>query len=134
MHRLSATYAGYVGWGLLMGGLSGLLGIGGGSLILPIVHLIYGLDMQAAIGTTLTAMVVGSAAGAVRHATYGNVNWGMAAALGVGALAGASLIGAPLAEALPSDLLKKLFGAFLCLVGLQMLGLFSWMAGLAFGG
>jgi uncharacterized membrane protein YfcA len=127
MHRISIAHLGYLLWGLLMGCLSGLLGIGGGSLILPVVHLVYKRSMQVAIGTTLAAMVVGSLAGAVRHATYGNVEWPMAVGMGLGAVVGASLVGAPLAEVLPSNLLSKLFGLFLCLIGLHMMGLFGWV-------
>ncbi|MCX7597483.1 MAG: sulfite exporter TauE/SafE family protein [Armatimonadetes bacterium] len=127
MHKVPVTQLGYLFWGVLMGGLSGLLGIGGGSLILPVVHLVYGRSMHLAIGTTLAAMVVGSLSGAVRHATYGNVDWPMAIAMGIGAILGASLLGAPLAEVLPSNVLSKLFGLFLCLIGLQMMGLFGWV-------
>lgn len=120
------THFGYLLWGLLMGSLSGLLGIGGGSLILPVVYLVYGRSMHVAIGTTLAAMVVGSLAGAVRHAAYGNMDWPMAVAMGIGAVIGASLIGAPLAEALPSSVLSKLFGLLLCIIGLEMMGVFGW--------
>lgn len=127
MHRISITHFGYLLWGVVMGSFSGLLGIGGGSLILPVVYLVYRRSMHVAIGTTLAAMVVGSLAGAVRHATYGNVDLPMAVAMGVGAIVGASLVGAPLAEVLPSNLLSKLFGLFLCLIGLQMMGLFGWV-------
>lgn len=127
MHKFSVGHLGFLFWGVMMGSLSGLLGIGGGSLILPVVYLVYGRTMHMAIGTTLAAMVVGSLAGAVRHATYGNVDWPMAVLMGVGAVVGASLVGAPLAEILPSSVLSKLFGLFLCLIGLHMMGLFGWV-------
>lgn len=126
MRKILPVHLAYIGWGVLTGAISGLLGIGGGSLLLPVIHLIYKRDMQVAIGTTLMAIMLGTMSGAIRHATFGNVDWVMAITLGVGAIAGASLIGAPLAEALPSSLLSKLFGGFLCFVGLNMLGVFSW--------
>lgn len=127
MHKIPVAQFGYLLWGVVMGSFSGLLGIGGGSLILPVVYLVYGRTMHVAIGTTLAAMVVGSLAGAVRHATYGNVDWPMAVVMGLGAVVGASLVGAPLAEILPSGVLSRLFGLSLCLIGLHMMGLFGWV-------
>jgi hypothetical protein len=121
---LPTVALGYLFWGVLMGTLSACLGIGGGVLITPAIFLLYGKTMQVAVGTTLAAMVLGSFAGAARHASYGNVDWPMALGLGVGAALGATLIGAPLAQRIPSDLLARAFGVVMCLFGLHMMGVF----------
>jgi uncharacterized membrane protein YfcA len=36
-------------------------------------------------------------------------------------------VGAPLANALPADLLKKIFGIFIIIVGLRMAGFYAWI-------
>jgi uncharacterized membrane protein YfcA len=126
--QVIALLAGAVGFGLVTGFLSGLLGVGGGIIMVPLLHLVYGREMQVAVGTSLAAMVAGALAGMVRHAGFGNVDWPLAAGLGIGTLLGAYLLGAPLAEAIPSELLRRLFGGLMCLVGLHMVGLFDWLA------
>ena len=128
MKFLSPLALGYIGLGVLMGTLSACLGIGGGVLITPAIFFFYGKTMQVAVGTTLAAMVLGSLAGAARHASYGNVDWPMAIGLGVGAAVGASLIGAPLAQKIPSDILARVFGVVMCLFGLHMMGAFTAIA------
>jgi hypothetical protein len=122
---LTPVALGYVFFGVLMGSLSACLGIGGGVLITPAIFFFYGKTMQVAVGTTLAAMVLGSLAGAARHATYGNVDYPMALGLGIGAAIGAVCIGAPLAQRIPSDVLARIFGVVMCLFGLHMMGAFT---------
>ncbi len=107
--------------GLLTGTLSGLLGIGGGVIMVPVLHLAFSKPMQIAVGTSLAAMVLGALAGAVRHASYGNIDWLVALGLALGTVTGAYCIGAPLCEALPSATLRKIFGVVMCLFGLRMI-------------
>ena len=57
----------------------------------------------------------------------GYVNWNYVAILAVGAVIGSTWLGAPAALALPVDVLKKVFGVFVILVGLRMLGVFVWL-------
>ncbi len=116
--------------GLVVGLMSALLGIGGGVLMVPVLHLAFGKDMQTAVGTSLAAMVLGSLAGAARHAGFANIDWTLAAGLGAGAVVGAYAVGAPLAEALPSDVLRKAFGILMLVFGLRMIGVFEWVAAL----
>jgi uncharacterized membrane protein YfcA len=121
----STATLGYLGLGVLMGALSACLGIGGGVLITPAIFLLYGKSMQVAVGTSLAAMVFGSLAGAARHASFGNVDWPIAIGIGVGAVLGAALIGAPLAQKIPSAVLAKVFGVVMCAFGLRMIGVYS---------
>jgi len=60
----------------------------------------------------------------------GYVNWNYVAILSVGAVIGSTWLGAPLALYLPVEWLKKLFGVFIVIVGLRMLGVFALIGGL----
>ena len=61
--------------GLLVGFLTGLLGVGGGFLITPALTLFLGLRMKQAVGSSLAIIVVNSAAGFGAHAAGFTVNW-----------------------------------------------------------
>lgn len=60
----------------------------------------------------------------------GYVNWNYVAILAVGAVIGSTWLGAPAALALPVDLLKKIFGLFVIIVGLRMVGAFALIGSL----
>ncbi len=124
-------FAAYVGVGATVGVISGLFGIGGGILMVPAIVFIWTREMQTAVGTSLAVMVPTALAGVVRHhVSFANVDFRLAAALAAGAVIGTTLIGAPLAEALPEDTLKKLFGILMVIAGLKMTGVLDWVWGL----
>ncbi len=127
MDKLPAILS-YLGVGLTVGILSALLGIGGGVLLVPALLFIWACSMHTAIGTSLAVISVGSLAAAIRHLMLGNVNLGLAGALAIGMAVGSFFIGAPLAEMLPGETLKKIFGVILVVVGLRMIGLFPYLA------
>ncbi|HEY0507217.1 MAG TPA: sulfite exporter TauE/SafE family protein [Blastococcus sp.] len=54
--------------GLVVGFLTGLLGVGGGFLIIPVLVIVLGLTMEVAVGTSLLIVAVNSAAGFAAHA------------------------------------------------------------------
>jgi uncharacterized protein len=116
-----------LGVGLVVGFLSGLLGIGGGVLMVPALLYLWKHDMQTAVGTSLAAMIPTALAGSLRHCTYGNVDWQAALVLALGAVGGAYLLGAPLAEHVPSELLKRIFGVVIVIFGLHMTGVGEWL-------
>jgi len=118
----------FLGVGLTVGTVSALLGIGGGVLLVPALVFIWACSMHTAIGTSLAVITVGSLAAATRHYMLGNVNIPLAGALAVGAVVGSFFIGAPLAEMVPGETLKKIFGVLLVVFGLQMIGLFPYLA------
>ena len=60
----------------------------------------------------------------------GYVNWNYVAIMAVGAVIGSTWLGAPLAVALPAALLKQIFGAFIIIVGLRMVGAFALIGAL----
>ena len=118
----------YLGVGLTVGIISATLGIGGGVLLVPALLFIWACSMHTAIGTSLAVIAVGSLAAATRHFMLGNVDLPLAGALAVGMVVGGFFIGAPLAEMLPGEILKKIFGVLLVVVGLRMIGLFPYLA------
>ena len=118
--------------GVCVGILSGLLGVGGGILMVPAILHFWpsGAEnevMKRAVATSLAVMVPVSAAGAVRHYMYGNVDLVVTAGLAVGAIIGTIFIGAPLANILPSATLKKIFGVMLIVFGLNMVGALNFL-------
>lgn len=112
--------------GALAGMFAGLLGIGGGAIIVPVLALFFehqGTNpdavMQAAIGTSLATIVFTAIASVRAHQARGAVRWPVFWQLTPGIVAGA-IVGANIAHRLPGHFLKTLFGVFLLLVALQM--------------
>jgi uncharacterized membrane protein YfcA len=98
--------------GLVIGILSGLVGLGGGIFIVPLLVIAFGLSNRAAQGTSLVAILPAAAIGAVIHHANGDVQVrtaGTIAAAGVPA----AVAGALLALWLPQRALLGLFGVFL---------------------
>ncbi|MFQ6098530.1 MAG: sulfite exporter TauE/SafE family protein [Armatimonadota bacterium] len=117
----------YAGVGLVVGTIASLFGIGGGILIVPICLSIFRVeDAQHAVGTSCAAIVLISLAGALKHYRLGNVDLDIAAGIALGAALPAFFIGPSIAESLPSDTLKRLFGVFAVLMGLHYAGAYKW--------
>lgn len=107
--------------GFVAGVLGGMVGIGGGILIVPV--LLYTQDAiseRGAIATSLAAMVPMSIAAATRHHHYGNLRLHEGLALGVLGIAGAA-VGATLAEVLPETVLRVGFALIMVVIAGQML-------------
>ncbi len=109
-----------VGLGFFGGAASGLLGIGGGILLVPIMALVLFMPMHAVVATSMFTMVFTSLSGVVQHWTLGNVNFEYALLLAVGALVGAQ-VGAWLCRRTSSEKLSLIFAVLVLLVSLQMI-------------
>jgi len=111
----------YIGLGLMAGVASGFLGIGGGSILIPVLVYLFGLTQHQAQGTTLAIMIppIGLLA-AWKYYSEGNVKLNMAAFICIGFLVG-GLIGAIFVHKVPAPVLKKVFGIFLFLVSINMI-------------
>jgi uncharacterized membrane protein YfcA len=105
--------------GLVAGVLAGLFGVGGGILFVPTLTLVLGLTQLHAEATSLLAVLPTACAGVWRQRRYGNVRWRAALVLGVAAVAGVEG-GVQIAEALPQHALRKLFGALMLAVAVQI--------------
>jgi uncharacterized membrane protein YfcA len=119
---VSALLVAYIGLGL--GFLSGLLGIGGGVALMPVLVYGFGFPIQQAAGTGIVMLYVVAVYGTVSHAVHGHVNLHLALALLVGATPSAQL-GARLTARLPAARLRRAF-AF---VVLATAGAVAWNLG-----
>jgi uncharacterized protein len=97
--------------GFLVGGLTGLLGIGGGFLIVPALYLWTKLTMKMVIGTTLLIITINSLFSFLTSYSAASIDWGLLLKFSAGASLGI-LIGIRVAEKITGDYLKKIFGWF----------------------
>ncbi|TVQ45810.1 MAG: sulfite exporter TauE/SafE family protein [Gloeocapsa sp. DLM2.Bin57] len=110
----------YLGLGLAAGTLSGLIGIGGGILIVPTLVFLFKFSQQEAQGTSLAMMI--PPIGLLAVWTYyqqGYVNLKVAVLMCIGFVIG-GLLGAKIALAIPKEMLGRVFGVALILVGVKM--------------
>ncbi|HEX3509775.1 MAG TPA: sulfite exporter TauE/SafE family protein [Solirubrobacteraceae bacterium] len=106
--------------GTLAGLFSGLFGVGGGAVLVPLLVLWLGYDEHAAAGTSLAAIVFIAAFAAGVQAIYGNVRVVDALLVGVPAVAGV-VIGARLAQRLPPRAIALLFSAVLATSAVELM-------------
>ena len=124
--HVAAGGAGLTSWlillaaGALAGFLSGLLGIGGGSVMVPALVLGAGLPQQLAQGTALAAMVLPSFIGAYTHWRLGHVDKKIAPGLLLGIVIGAFL-GGRFALSIPEGILRWIFAVVLLWTGVRYL-------------
>ena len=111
----------YLLLGLVAGIYSGLIGIGGGTIIVPALVFLFGLSQHQAQGTTLALLVppIGLLA-AWTYYKQGYVDFRIAALICVGFFIG-GLIGAKFAAKLSNVTLERVFGVALLLIALKML-------------
>ncbi|WP_434809885.1 sulfite exporter TauE/SafE family protein [Microbacterium sp. bgisy189] len=105
--------------GLAAGLLSGLFGVGGGTVIVPLLVLILGFDQRLASGTSLAAIVPTASVGVVSYALSDSVAWIPALVLAAGAVVGAQ-IGTWLLARLPQNALRWGFIGFLAVVVIML--------------
>jgi len=105
--------------GLLVGVLVGMTGMGGGSLMTPILILLFGFDAKVAVGTDILHGAIFKSFGAVRHRMLGTVHARLAAWMMLGSVP-LSLLGVELANSIGDHrmtTLQKLVGGALILGG-----------------
>lgn len=111
--------------GLVVGVITGLVGVGGGFLIIPALVLFGGLKMRIAIGTSLTIISAKSFIGFYKYLDVLrteklNIDWELLAIFTVIGIVG-SLVGGRLSKVVPQKMLKKGFGVFLIGMGVFIL-------------
>ncbi|WP_406065872.1 sulfite exporter TauE/SafE family protein [Micromonospora sp. NBC_00860] len=106
--------------GLVVGLVTGLVGAGGGFLVVPALALLGGLPMPVAVGTSLVVIAMKSFAGLAGYLSSVNIDWNLAAAVTLAAVAG-SVAGGRLAGRIPADVLRKSFGWFVVVMGVLVL-------------
>jgi uncharacterized membrane protein YfcA len=112
-------YALIAAGGLVIGIVSGLTGVGGGILVVPLLALGFGIAQRVAQGTSLIAILPTAAIGAFTYSRRGDVDL-RAAAWMAGAGVPAALIGASVALWLPERVLVGAFGIFLLFAAARM--------------
>jgi uncharacterized membrane protein YfcA len=110
-------------FGGFIGGVSaGLLGIGGGAVVVPVLSILMGLPMHAAVATSMFTMMVTASAGTAMNYINGFINPYYAISLGVGMVLGGQ-IGSRLAPRVNSVQLKRIFGLILVFPLVKMMRL-----------
>jgi uncharacterized membrane protein YfcA len=105
--------------GTLAGLFSGLFGVGGGTVIVPLLVLWLAYDEHAATATSLAAIAVIAAFAAAVQALYGNVEVDKALLVGVPAVGGV-LLGTALAQRTRGPVIALLFAALLLASAAQL--------------
>lgn len=113
--RSPRFFIGCIGIGLAAGLLSGLFGVGGGTVIVPLLVLLLRFDQRLAAGTSLAAIIPTATVGVISYAVHGSVAWIPALILAVGAVLGAQ-VGTWLLPRLPVTVLRWGFVGFLLVV------------------
>ena len=113
--------------GVISGTLGALLGIGGGSVTVPALLLIFSWGafpeqhtMHLAVGTSLAAMVINTVFATYFHNKKRSVDWRIVRKSLLGIVTGC-ILGSGIAVYLSSDTLKTFFGFFACFIGLTFI-------------
>ncbi len=109
------------GIGTAAGAFSGLFGVGGGTVIVPLLILLMGYGERLAAGTSLAAIVLVGALGALAQGgIYGNVEIGTGLWLAVPAAAGV-IAGTALQQRIPQRAVSLLFAVLLTAVAIELI-------------
>lgn len=98
--------------GLISGFCSGLLGVGGGFILIPLL-LLARIPVEAAVSASLVFIFFTSASGTLRHGYQGTVDWRLAAVVGLSSIS-TTIFGSFLTVRLPSSFLQAILGT--CIV------------------
>lgn len=105
--------------GVVGGLLSGMFGVGGGIVMVPLLILLAGMDQRRASATSLAAIVPTAVAGSITYSVNGQVDLVAAALVAIGGIVGGWL-GAKLLARLPLEWLRWLFIALLVVVAIRL--------------
>jgi uncharacterized membrane protein YfcA len=98
--------------GTVAGAFSGLFGIGGGTVMVPLLILWLAYDERVATGTSLAAICLIAAFGALANGVFGNVDVSKGVLIGLPAVLGV-LAGTALQQRLPVRVLNGLFAVLM---------------------
>jgi len=106
--------------GTLAGLFSGLFGVGGGIVMVPLLVLWLGYGEREATGTSLAAIVIIASVAAAIHGAYGNVHVGDGILVGIPAVAGV-VLGTELQQRISTKAISLVFAALLVVVAGDLL-------------
>lgn len=125
-------------WGIVFGFVSGIIGVGGGGLMIPVMISFLGFNVHDAVGTSAALMIFTAIGGSASYLinglgvpdlpaySTGYLNW-LQFALLAGSSIPMAVLGAKTAHVIPSYRLKVIFGLVLFFIGMKMIGVFSWL-------
>jgi uncharacterized membrane protein YfcA len=99
---------------------SGLLGVGGGIILVPIMTFVIGMTIHSSIATSMFVIMITSIFGVGQHYSLGNINLQYAMLIGLGSVIGAQ-IGAFTSRKISGKNLRRIFGLLLLLASIQMI-------------
>ena len=120
MNRLSALPVSFVD-----GLASGLVGVGGGILKVPLMVLLLGIPMDIAVGSSAFMVGLTAAGGFAGHVASGHWDWKTSLVLAVAVFIGGQ-IGARKSLGIDKKKMKKVFGWFLMGIAVVMVGKAMW--------
>ena len=106
--------------GTAAGAFSGLFGVGGGTIIVPLLVIWLGYGEREATGTSMAAIIVIAALAVALQAGYGNVDVGNAALVGIPAIGGA-VVGTALQQRIPERAISGLFALLLLVIAVELI-------------
>ena len=106
--------------GFCAGILSGLLGVGGGIVLVPVMVFILELTQHAAQGISLLVIIPTALSGAYHLHKEKLINYQAAFYLALGAISG-TLISSNFVQMLPAKYLQEIFGIFIIFTGIKMI-------------
>jgi uncharacterized membrane protein YfcA len=134
----SASIATFILWGIPLGIVSGIIGIGGGVLMIPIMVYFLRFKMHQAVGTSTALMIFTAVGGSLSYLinglgveglppySTGYLNW-LQWILLAGCSVPLAIVGAKTAHLLPAKQLRYIFIAVMFYMGLKMIGVFQWL-------
>jgi uncharacterized membrane protein YfcA len=134
----SDSITAFILWGIALGIVSGIIGIGGGVLMIPIMVFFLRFKMHQAVGTSTALMIFTAVGGSFSYLinglgvqglppySTGYLNW-LQWILLAGCSVPLAIVGAKTAHLLPAQQLKYIFIAVMLYMGLKMIGVFQWL-------
>src|SRR5699024_6417385 len=101
--------------GLVAGFLTGLLGLGGGFIVIPLLMLVLHVPFRLAVGTSLAVTVLNASSGLLAHWGAAQLDWVLTAGFGCATVV-AALVGARFAARVPSEKLQRGFALLVLLL------------------
>ncbi|MDY6892964.1 MAG: sulfite exporter TauE/SafE family protein [Chloroflexota bacterium] len=105
--------------GAIAGTLAGILGIGGGTILVPVLTTVLLVNQHKAHGSSLAIVVPIAVTGTIVYALRGDINWTLAATIASTSILGA-IIGAKLMMRISAHRLRQIFGIYTITIALLL--------------
>lgn len=110
----------YICIGIITGIVNGLFGSGGGTIVVPAMVLLLGIEDHKAHATAISVIFPLTITSSFFYITNNYVNWDLTLKVTLGGMAG-GYIGAKLLNKCPTNVLRKIFGVCMILAALRMI-------------